>query len=65
MVKTTYLTNTIEIPTHKADLKHNGVGFEGRSKIRQWSRREVERECRKKKSEEEERERGGCGYSGN
>jgi hypothetical protein len=60
MVKTTYVPNTIEIPTHEADLKHHGVGFEGRSKNHQWSLREVERECRKKESEEE-RERGGGG----
>jgi hypothetical protein len=58
MVKTTYVPNTIGIPTHEADLKHYGVGFEGRSKNRQWSRHEVERERRKKESEEEERERG-------
>jgi hypothetical protein len=64
MVKTTYVPNTIEIPTHEADLKHHGVGFEGRSKNHQWSRREVERECRKKESEEEERERGGRGIQG-
>jgi hypothetical protein len=60
----TYVPNTIEIPTHEADLKHHGVGFEWRSKNRQWSRREVERECRKKESEEEERERGGRGIQG-
>jgi hypothetical protein len=64
MVKMMYVPNTIEIPTHKADLKHHGVGFEGRSKNRQWSRREVEREYRKKESEEEERERGGMGIQG-
>jgi hypothetical protein len=58
-VKTTYVANTIGIPTHKVDLKHHGIGFEGRSKNRQWSRREVERERRKKESEEEEREREG------
>jgi hypothetical protein len=58
MAKTTYIPNTIEIPTHKADLKHHGVGFEGRSKNHQWSHREVERECRKNESEDEERERG-------
>jgi hypothetical protein len=51
--------------THEADLKHHGVGFEGRSKNRQWSCREVERQCRKKEIEEEERERGGREYSGN
>jgi hypothetical protein len=33
-VKTTYIPNTIEIPTHEADLKHHRVGFEGRSKNR-------------------------------
>jgi hypothetical protein len=61
----TYVPNTIEIPTHEADLKHHGVGFEGRSKNRQWSRRRW-RERRKKESEEEERERGGgARYSGN
>jgi hypothetical protein len=59
MVKTTYIPNTIEIPTHEADLKHHGVGFEGRSKNRQWSHRKVEREYRKKESGEEEREIGG------
>jgi hypothetical protein len=59
MMKMTYVTNTIEILTHEADLKHHGVGFEGRSKNRQWSHREVERERRKKESEDEERERGG------
>jgi hypothetical protein len=64
MVKTTCVPNTIGIPTHKADLKHHGVGFEGRSKNHQWSRHEVEREHRKKESEEEEREREGVRYSG-
>jgi hypothetical protein len=54
-VKTTYVLNTIKIPTHEVDLKHHMVGFEERSKNRQWSRRKVERECRKKKSEEKER----------
>jgi hypothetical protein len=60
MVKTTYVPNTIEIPTHKVDLKHNGVGFDGRNKNRQWSHREVERECRKKvkRKKEKEKERG-------
>jgi hypothetical protein len=58
MMKTTCIPNTIEIPTHEADLKHHGVGFEERSKNRQWSRREVERECKKKESEKEEKERG-------
>jgi hypothetical protein len=56
-VKTTYVPNTIEISTHEVDLKYHGVGFEERSKNHQWSRREVERECRKKESEEEERGR--------
>jgi hypothetical protein len=50
--------------THEVDLKHHGVGFEGRSKNRQWSCREVERQCRKKKIEEEERERGGVNIQG-
>jgi hypothetical protein len=58
-VKTTYVPNTIEISTHEVDLKHHGVGFEGRNKNRQWSRHEVERERRKKESEEVEREKGG------
>jgi hypothetical protein len=35
MVKMTYAPNTIEIPTHEADLKHHRVGFERRSKNRQ------------------------------
>jgi hypothetical protein len=60
-----YVPNTIEISTHEADLKHQGVGFEGRNKNHQWSHREVERERRKKESEEEEREREGVRYSGN
>jgi hypothetical protein len=64
-MKITYVPNTIGILTHEADLKHHGVGFEGRSKNRQWSRREVERERIKKESEEEEREREGVRYSGN
>ncbi len=58
-MKTTYVPKMIEIPTHEVGLKFYGVGFEGRSKNSQWSRREVERECRKKESEEEKRERGG------
>jgi hypothetical protein len=49
MVKTMYVPNTIEISIHEVDLKHHMVGFEGRSKNRQLSRREVEIECRKKK----------------
>jgi hypothetical protein len=64
VVKTTYIPNTIEIPTHKVNLKHHEVGFEERSKNHQWSHREVERECRKKESEEEERERGRQGIQG-
>jgi hypothetical protein len=63
MVKMTHLPNTIEIPTYEADLKHHGVGFEGRSKNHQWSCCEVERECKKKESEEEEKERGGEVFS--
>jgi hypothetical protein len=65
MVKTMYIPNMIEIPTHEADLKHHRVGFEGRSKNRQWSRREVAREYRKQESDEEEREREKRWYSGN
>jgi hypothetical protein len=64
MVKMIYISNTIEISTHEANLKHHGVGFEERSKNHQWSRREVERKCRKKESEGKERERG-VRYSGN
>jgi hypothetical protein len=58
MVKTTYVPNTIEISIHEVDLKHHGVGFEGRSKNHQWSRREVERECRKKVRRKKEKEGG-------
>jgi hypothetical protein len=50
-VKATYVPNTSKITTHETDLKHHIVGFEGRSKNRQWSRREVERKRRKKESE--------------
>jgi hypothetical protein len=64
-VKTTYVPNTIGISTHEANLKHHGVGFEGRNKNHQWSRHEVERERRKKESEEEEREKEGVRYSMN
>jgi nucleosome binding factor SPN SPT16 subunit len=53
-----YVPNTIEIPTHEADLKHHGVGFEGRSKNRQWSHRKVEREHRKKVKSKKEKEGG-------
>jgi hypothetical protein len=65
MVNMTYVPTTIEIPTHKTDLKHHGVGFEERSKNRQWSRREVEIVCRKKESEEKKREKRERGYLGN
>jgi hypothetical protein len=58
MVKMTYVPNTIEISTHEVDLKHHGVGYEGRSKNHQWSRREVERECRKKVRRKKEKEGG-------
>jgi hypothetical protein len=61
----TYIPTTIEIPTHKTDLKHHGVGFERRSKNRQCSRREVEIVCRKKESEEKKRKKGERGYLGN
>jgi hypothetical protein len=60
-----YVSNTIGISTHEADLKHNGVEFEGTSKNCQWSRREVERERIKKENKEEEREREGVMYSRN
>jgi hypothetical protein len=53
-----YVPNMIEIPTHEADLKHHGVGFEGRSKNQQWSHHEVEREHRKKVKRKKEKERG-------
>jgi hypothetical protein len=52
----TYVSNTIEILTYEVNLKHYGVEFEGRNKNHQWSHPEVEREYRKKESEEEERE---------
>jgi hypothetical protein len=45
----------------KPILKHHVVEFDGRSKNRQWSHLEVEREYRKKESEKKERERGGRG----
>jgi hypothetical protein len=63
MVKTTYVPNMIEIPTHRVDLRHHRLGFGGRSKNHQWSRCKMERERRKKESEEEEREREGAPYS--
>jgi hypothetical protein len=47
----------IGIPTHGVDLRHHRLGFGERSMNRQWSRHKVEREGRKKESEEE-RERG-------
>jgi hypothetical protein len=58
MVKTTYVPNTIRIPTHGVDFLHKGLGFWGRTQNRQWSRHKVSRgEKKKREREEEERER--------
>jgi hypothetical protein len=56
-VKTMYVPNTIEIPTHETDLKHHGVGFEGEVRIAngaamRW-RENVERKKMKRKKEKE------------
>jgi hypothetical protein len=53
----TYVPNTIEIPTHEADLKHHGVGFEGKVRIinaavARW-RENVERKKVRRKKEKE------------
>jgi hypothetical protein len=53
MVKTTYLPNTIRIPTHGVDFSYQGLRFGERTRNRQWSRRRVSREGRKKEKEEE------------
>jgi hypothetical protein len=59
-VKTTYVPNTIRIPTHKIDFSHQGLGFGARNWNRQWSHRKVSRgEGRRKERGEEERERKG------
>jgi hypothetical protein len=41
------------------------VEFEGRSNNHQWSRREVERECRKKVKRKKEKRKREPRYSGN
>jgi hypothetical protein len=54
MVKTTYVPNTIRIPTHGVDFSHQGLGFWGRTQNHQWSRCKVSRgEGRKREREEE------------
>jgi hypothetical protein len=59
MVKTTYVPNTIRIPTHGVDFSHQGLRFWGRTRNRQWSCRKVSRgEGRKREREEEGRGRG-------
>jgi hypothetical protein len=64
MVKMTYVPNTINIPTHRVDFSHQGLGFGERIQNPQWSCRKVRRgEGRKKKREEEEREMKGLSYS--
>jgi hypothetical protein len=42
MMKTTYVPNTIEIPTHEVNLKHQRVGFEKRSKNHKWMKKKKE-----------------------
>jgi hypothetical protein len=60
MVKTTYVPNTIRIPTHGVDFLHQGLRFGERTQNRQWSCCKVSRgEGRKKEREEKEREREG------
>jgi hypothetical protein len=53
MVKTTYISNMIRIPTHGVDFSHQGLRFGERTQNRQWSHRKVSREGRKKERERE------------
>jgi hypothetical protein len=48
-VKTTYIPNTIRMPTHGVDLWHHEFGFVERTPNHQWRRRKVEREERRMK----------------
>jgi hypothetical protein len=58
-VKTTYVPNTIRIPTHGVNFSHQGLGFGERTQNRQWSRRKVSRgEGRKKLRRKKEKGRG-------
>jgi hypothetical protein len=53
-VKTTYVPNTIRIPTHGVDFSHQGLRFGERTQNHQWNRRKVSRgEGRKKERERE------------
>jgi hypothetical protein len=63
-VKTTYVSNTISIPTHVVDFSHQGLGFEGETQNRQWSRHKVGRgEGRKKEREEKKGRKEELPYS--
>jgi hypothetical protein len=57
MVKTTYVHNTIMIPTHEVDFSHQGLEFGKTIWNRQWSRWLIEKEGKKKIREEEEKEK--------
>jgi hypothetical protein len=58
MVQTTYVPNTIRIPTHVVHFSHQGLRFGERTQNHQWSSHKVRRgEGRKK---EIGRKRKGC-----
>jgi hypothetical protein len=58
MVKTTYVPNTIGIPTHGVDLWHHELQIGERNPKSPMKPPEGEKRRRKKEREEEERERG-------
>jgi hypothetical protein len=59
MVKTTYIPNTIRIPTHGVDLWHHGLRFGERTPNCQWSHHKVKRgEGGRKERRKKEKESG-------
>jgi hypothetical protein len=60
MVKMTCVPNTIRIPTHGVDLRHDGLGFGERTPNRQWSHRKVKREERRRKERRKKEKERAC-----
>jgi hypothetical protein len=58
MVKTTYIANTIGIPTHGVNLRHHGLRIGERNPKSPIDPPQGEERRRKKEREKEERERG-------
>jgi hypothetical protein len=52
--------NTIRIPTHGVDLRHDGLGFGERTPNRQWSHRKVKREERRRKERRKKEKERAC-----